>query len=215
VVIVDLGESSSSVNLKRRCRTLFSLAALMMSACSRGDAARLTEVATAARGAPPFDSLSGVWLGMRADELLERRPRVQVSGYHGYRERIGTHDVSYRIPGSMSEEQAPPRRARLEAVVASRQLPESSDAAASWRAGIADLRTRLGEPTDCFRLAWPVGEAWLAVWRRGDADVYFLGQPRFGARSPTPASLRLGVTGRGQSERDVGGTAARAKCDVR
>jgi hypothetical protein len=191
---------------------LFALAPLMLCACSRGEATRSTDLATATLGAPPFDSLGEVRLGMRADELLQRRSRVQVSGYHGYSEPIGAHAVSYRIPGSWSENEAPPRSARLEAVVATRQLPDSFDAAATWRAGIADLTLRLGEPTGCFRLAWPVGEAWLGVWRRGNVDVYFLGQPRFPGRNPTPAGLRLGVTRRGQSERDAGGTASPALC---
>jgi hypothetical protein len=150
---------------------------------------------------------------MRAAELLERRPRVQVSGYHGYVESIGADTVSYRIPGSLSEHQAPPRSARLEAVVAHRHLAEPSDAAASWRAGVGNLSSRLGAPTACFRLAWPVGEAWLAVWRRGDADVYFLGQPTFPGHRPTPAGLRLGVTRRGQAERDAVGTASPAICN--
>lgn len=193
-------------------RFILALVGLALSSCSRHGATEFADVAAAARGAQPFDSLAGVRLGMRASELLERRPRLQVSGYHGYFEHIGAHAVSYRIPGSYSEHQAPPRSSRLEAVVASRQLPDSSDAASTWRAGIADLRARLGEPTACFRLAWPVGEAWLAVWRRSDADVYFLGQPRFPGRSPAPAGLRLGVTRRGQSERDAGGTASPAIC---
>lgn len=95
----------------------------------------------------PFKELEGVSLGMKVRDLREVRPNAVVSGYVGYHETHGTGRIEYQFPGSYSEKQAPPARARLRGVAFVEEASSDSAAQMIWRARIRQAADALqGEP---------------------------------------------------------------------
>lgn len=98
----------------------------------------------------PLDQLAHVRLGMKAGALQKVRPGVRSAGYTGYTEQLGDYTVAYRIPGSYSEEQRVPDHAAVQAVSATRKLPDDAAAEAEWKRRVA--AANLSSEARCFRI---------------------------------------------------------------
>ena len=75
-------------------------------------------VADQAARIPPLDQLSNVRLGMLAYSLRHARPNAVAAPYFGFRERVGSIELLYEVPGSNQDGEAPPGWERLQSVVA-------------------------------------------------------------------------------------------------
>jgi hypothetical protein len=173
------------------------VAALLVLASCRRDVL----VARVAEGVSPLGELTDIRLGMRADELVRARPRARIASYFGYEEDLGPSHLSYEVPGSVNDGQAPPESSHLQSVTASLPLDDAPDPLQQWRAKVRAVATVTGTDPTCYQLHWPTATAWLAVWRRGGGELFVLGQPAVGipGGQVTPPGMRVGVVRRGKS----------------
>lgn len=141
---------------------------LLAAACAGADQA---SVDTVTGGFPPFGELRDVRLGMRARDLVRARPEARPEGYVGYRETIDGSEVSYLIPGSYSEEQEVPARARVAGVTVARRFAVPSAAAEAWRSAVATARPGFGPSAPkCFRVVGGAVPGKVAVWKQGRTE---------------------------------------------
>jgi hypothetical protein len=189
----------------------FSLVALLvvLAGCKRD-----IPVADVAAGVSPLGDLAGVRLGMRADEFVRARPAASVASYYGYQEAIGETGVSYEVPGSVQDHQAPPDGARLESVIAYDSVADTPAPLLQWLARVRAVTEVAGSEPTCHELHWPSAIAWMAVWRRGGGELFLLGQPaiKWPRGRSTPAGLRLGVVRPGQAVAHGYGPATKVDC---
>lgn len=118
-------------------RRICALCLLMLSmACGN----ERVDVGSLSGSVAPISGMDGVFLGMSQEELRRARPNAEVAGYAGFREVILGDTVIYRMPGSVNENDPPPKRSRLESVGVT--FVESGDSAARSALTALSLRRR-------------------------------------------------------------------------
>ena len=148
---------------------LFLILAIAASGCTQSiaeDAGRL----------PPLDQLSDVRLGMRAYALRRARPNAVAVPYFGFREQVGSIELMYEVPGSMQDGEAPPWWEPLQSVVATERFGTDANVFAVWQAAVRHAAINIGTRPTCYSLGTPGRQGWLALWSRGHADVFVIGQ---------------------------------------
>lgn len=131
---------------------------------------------------PPFDSLQTISLEMKAGELLATRPGIEVRGYTGYADSLGTYAVIFGFPGSWSDNQAVQSGSKLRSIEARRSFETDSAANSFWLARVAGIQATLGEPNTCRRWTRAGRPGKVASWRHGGTFVtasLFGGTPRY------------------------------------
>jgi hypothetical protein len=171
-------------------------------------------VTDVAAGIPPLSELTGVRLGMRADELRRLRPAARIASYYGYTEELPHSHIGYEVPGSVQDGEGPPDGAHLESVTATDSLAATPEPVLQWEAKVRAVTEVTGTAPTCYELHWPQATAWMAVWRRGGGELSVLGhpaieQPRGAA---TPPGLRVGVVRRGQAVDHAYSRATKVDC---
>lgn len=171
-------------------------------------------VADVAAGISPLSELTGVRIGMRADELIRVRPAAQVAGYYGFEEAVRPWRIAYEVPGSVDDHQAPPDGAHLRSVIASDSVAETPDPLLQWQAQVRAVSGVTRTNPTCYQLHWPTTTAWMAVWSRGGGELFVLGQPasKDPAGTMTPPGLRIGVVRSGQAVAHAYSPARRIDC---
>jgi len=182
---------------------------LVLAGCKRD--VPVTEVAA---GLPPLSELTGVRLGMRADELVRVRPAARIASYYGYTEELPRSHLGYEVPGSVQDGQAPPDGAHLESVIASDSLARTPEPVLQWEAKVREVTGVAGSAPTCYELHWPQATAWMAVWRRGGGELFVLGQPAIAdpRGGIMPPGLRIGVVRRGQAIAHAYSAAMKVDC---
>jgi len=185
-----------------------SLLLLTSVACQRD-----VPVATTA-GVTPLSSLAGIRLGMRARELTTLRPRALTASYYGFRESLVDREISYEVPGSVQDGQAPPPSARLRSVTVYEPVAVGATPFTHWLAEVRRVTAAVRAAPRCYDVHWPTATAWLAVWVRPSSDLFVLGQPEVRETSgdSTPAAIRLGIARHGKGTRYAYGPVTARPC---
>lgn len=182
---------------------------LVLAGCKRD-----LPVTGVAAGIPPLNELTGVRLGMRADELRRLRPAARIASYYGYTEELPHSHLGYEVPGSVQDGVGPPDGAHLESVTASDSLADSPEPFLQWKAKVREVTGVTGSAPTCYELHWPRATAWMAVWRRGGGELFVLGQPAI--EQPrgelTPPGLRIAVVRRGRAVANASSRATKVDC---
>lgn len=147
------------------------LVAIAAAACMRSES-----VADVAGHVPPLEALSNVRLGMRAYALRRARPRAVAAPYLGFRERAGSYEIWYEVPGSVQDGEAPPLWAPLQSVTVWERLDDAKNVFTLWQMAVRRAAVSLGAGPVCYALSSPARTAWLAVWPRRNDEVFVAGQ---------------------------------------
>ena len=116
-------------------RMFFPLAALLIAACSGPASYPLPTV-------PAFSSLTGVKVGMTANELLHARPGAHFVAYTGFGESVPAGDVLYEF--DLVDESQPAGGATMEAVLLSLPPVDSNQTNRVLAATVAEFDSALG-----------------------------------------------------------------------
>ncbi len=148
-------------NINRVSRYIYGPCLLMLlSACGPEP----VDVRPLSGGIEPISGMGGVFLGMSPDELRRARPKAQVVAYTGFREVIGGDTVIFGFPSWVGENDPPPTRSRLRAVVVTLASGGDSLAMATFERAMAQAQTTFGRSPVCARFPG-IGETGVqAVW---------------------------------------------------
>ena len=157
--------------------------------------ARTESIADAAGRMPSLETLSSVHLGMRAYALRRARPRVVAAPYFGFRERVGSTEIWYEVPGSVQDGEGPPLWASLQSVVATEHIDDTTNVFAGWQRAVERGSLRMRADPACYTLSSPDRAAWLAIWSRPQAEVFVAAQKtrRDSTAGTTSGTLSTGV----------------------
>ena len=125
---------------------------------------------------PPLNELSNVHLGMRAYSLRRARPNAVASPYFGFRERVGSGEFMYEVPGSVEDGQAPPWWEPLQSVVVMERFDRNANVRALWQTSVKRIAASIGAPPKCYAFSTADREGWLATWPRGNDELFVAGQ---------------------------------------
>lgn len=127
----------------------------------------------------PLSDIKGVRLGMTAAEVNRLRPEARLSAYTGYREIVDGTVLVYAFPAGVVTARRPDRNAKVDMLMALRELSSNEDARKLWRESIASVTAIQGEPASCEQLGG-ANPGVRAVWRLSE------GRLEVAARDPQP-----------------------------
>lgn len=128
----------------------------------------------------PLSDVKGVHLGMTAADVTRLRPDARLSAYTGYREIVDGTVLVYAFPAGVVKTRRPDRSARVDMLMALREMSSADSARKQWRESIASVSAIQGAPASCEQLGGQ-NPGVRAVWRLSE------GRLEIAARDPEPA----------------------------